>query len=78
MESLGSLPDRRRSDSGGASRPTTAARGRPADVTLTIDNRTQFTSSRFLDALGQLGITHRRTVVITRNATATWNGFIAA
>lgn len=28
---------------------------------LTTDNRTQFTSSRFLETLGRLGITHRRT-----------------
>ncbi len=34
---------------------------RAANVTLTTDNGTQFTSSRFLDTLGQLGITHRRT-----------------
>jgi len=30
-------------------------------VTLTTDNGTQFTSSRFLEALARLGITHRRT-----------------
>jgi CheY-like chemotaxis protein len=30
-------------------------------VTLTTDNGTQFTSSRFLETLGRLGITHRRT-----------------
>jgi len=34
---------------------------REANVTLTTDNGTQFTSSRFLDTLGRLGITHRRT-----------------
>ena len=34
---------------------------REARVTLTTDNGTQFTSSRFLETLGQLGITHRRT-----------------
>jgi putative transposase len=30
-------------------------------LTLTTDNGTQFTSSRFLETLGRLGITHRRT-----------------
>jgi transposase InsO family protein len=30
-------------------------------VTPTTDNGTQFTSSRFLETLGRLGITHRRT-----------------
>ena len=30
-------------------------------MTLTTDNGTQFTSSRFLETLGRLGITHRRT-----------------
>jgi putative transposase len=34
---------------------------RAANVTLTTDNGTQFTSSRFLETLGRLGITHRRT-----------------
>jgi putative transposase len=34
---------------------------RQANVTLTTDNGTQFTSSRFLEILGRLGITHRRT-----------------
>ena len=34
---------------------------RAAKVTLTTDNGTQFTSSRFLETLGRLGITHRRT-----------------
>jgi len=34
---------------------------REKNLTLTTDNGTQFTSSRFLDTLGQLGITHRRT-----------------
>jgi len=34
---------------------------REAHVTLTNDNGTQFTSSRFLETLGRLGITHRRT-----------------
>jgi putative transposase len=34
---------------------------REANVTLTTDNGTQFTSSRFLETLGRLGITHRRT-----------------
>ena len=34
---------------------------READLTLTTDNGTQFTSSRFLETLARLGITHRRT-----------------
>src|ERR1700728_2289335 len=34
---------------------------RATNVTLTTDNGTQFTSSRFLETLGRLGITHRRT-----------------
>lgn len=34
---------------------------REANVTLTTDNGTQFTSSRFLETLGRLGITLRRT-----------------
>ena len=34
---------------------------REANLTLTTDNGTQFTSSRFLETLGRLGITHRRT-----------------
>jgi putative transposase len=34
---------------------------REARVTLTTDNGTQFTSSRFLETLARLGITHRRT-----------------
>lgn len=34
---------------------------RQAHVTLTTDNGTQFTSSRFLETLARLGITHRRT-----------------
>jgi putative transposase len=34
---------------------------RAANVTLTTDNGTRFTSSRFLETLGRLGITHRRT-----------------
>ncbi|HVB55995.1 MAG TPA: DDE-type integrase/transposase/recombinase, partial [Candidatus Acidoferrales bacterium] len=34
---------------------------REANVTLTTDNGTQFTSSRFLETLRRLGITHRRT-----------------
>jgi len=37
------------------------AGSREADLTLTTDNGTQFTSSRFLETLGRLGITHRRT-----------------
>jgi putative transposase len=34
---------------------------READLTLTTDNGTQFTSTRFLETLARLGITHRRT-----------------
>jgi putative transposase len=34
---------------------------REARLTLTTDNGTQFTFSRFLEMLGRLGITHRRT-----------------
>src|SRR5467141_1288771 len=34
---------------------------REARLTLTTDNGTQFTSSRFLETLGRLGVTHRRT-----------------
>ena len=34
---------------------------REANVTLTTDNGTQFTSSRFMETLERLGITHRRT-----------------
>jgi transposase InsO family protein len=34
---------------------------REENLTLTTDNGTQFTSSRFLETLGRLGITHRRT-----------------
>jgi putative transposase len=34
---------------------------RDANLTLTTDNGTQFTSFRFLETLGRLGITHRRT-----------------
>ncbi len=34
---------------------------RESDLTLTTDNGTQFTSSRFMETLAQLGITHRRT-----------------
>ena len=37
------------------------AGSREASLTLTTDNGTQFTSSRFLETLAQLGITHRRT-----------------
>ncbi len=38
------------------------ARGQPqASVTLTTDNGTQFTSSRFIETLARLGITLRRT-----------------
>jgi len=34
---------------------------RGENMTLTTDNGTQFTSWRFLETLGRLGITHRRT-----------------
>ena len=34
---------------------------REANLTFTTDNGTQFTSSRFLETLGRLGITNRRT-----------------
>ena len=34
---------------------------REAHLTLTTDNGTQFTSSRFIETLNRLGITHRRT-----------------
>ena len=37
------------------------AGSREAQLTLTTDNGTQFTSARFLETLGRLGITHRRT-----------------
>ena len=34
---------------------------REANLTLTTDNGTQFTSARFIETLARLGITHRRT-----------------
>lgn len=34
---------------------------REAELTLTTDNGTQFTSTRFMETLSRLGITHRRT-----------------
>jgi hypothetical protein len=34
---------------------------RNASVTLTTDNGTQFTATRFIETLNRLGITHRRT-----------------
>ncbi len=37
------------------------AGSRGAGLTLTTDNSTQFTSTRFLETLAWLGITHRRT-----------------
>jgi putative transposase len=37
------------------------AGSRESDLTLTTDNGTQFTSARFLETLGRLAITHRRT-----------------
>lgn len=38
-----------------------AAGPRGTGLTLTTDNGTQFTSTRFIETLGRLGITHRRT-----------------
>ena len=38
-----------------------AAGSRGSGLTLTTDNGTQFTSTRFIATLGRLGITHRRT-----------------
>jgi putative transposase len=38
-----------------------AAGSRGSGLTLTTDNGTQFTSTRFIETLGRLGITHRRT-----------------
>ena len=37
------------------------AGSREANLTLTTDNGTQFTSTRFIETLNRLGITHRRT-----------------
>ena len=37
------------------------AGSREANLTLTTDNGTQFTSARFIETLNRLGITHRRT-----------------
>jgi len=37
------------------------AGSRESDLVLTTDNGTQFTSSRFMETLARLGITHRRT-----------------
>jgi putative transposase len=37
------------------------AGSRAAHVTLTTDNGTQFTSTRFIETLNRLGVTHRRT-----------------
>lgn len=37
------------------------AGSREAQLTLTTDNGTQFTSARFIETLARLGITHRRT-----------------
>jgi putative transposase len=37
------------------------AGSRAANLTLTTDNGTQFTSTRFMETLSRLGITHRRT-----------------
>jgi len=54
------------------------AGSREENVTLTTDNGTQFTSSRFLETLARLGITHRRTAYHHPEATATSNGSTAA
>jgi putative transposase len=51
---------------------------REENVTLTTDNGTQFTSSRFLETLARLGITHRRTAYHHPEATVTSNGSTAA
>ena len=50
---------------------------RPAQVTLTTDKGTQFTSTRFLATLRRLGSTRGEQRNITRKATATSNGSIA-
>jgi putative transposase len=57
LASLASLPNRRCSGSGRTSGARTAARRQPWGE---LDG-TQSTSSRFLETLGRLGITHRRT-----------------
>jgi len=44
-----------------AVRERLAEGNREADLTLTTDNGTQFTSTRFIETLAQLGLTHRRT-----------------
>jgi transposase InsO family protein len=44
-----------------APKPRDMAGSREGNLTLTTDNGTQFTSSRFLETLSRLGITHRRT-----------------
>jgi len=54
------------------------AGSREENVTLTTDNGTQFTSSRFPETLARLGITHRRTAYHHPEATATSNGSTAA
>jgi putative transposase len=51
---------------------------REARVTLTTDNGTQFTSTRFIETPNRLGITHHGRRIITPRATATSNGSIAA
>ena len=62
MESLASLPDQ---DALAAVEQSVLERlpegSREASVTLTTDNGTQFTSTRFIETLNRLGITHRRT-----------------
>ncbi len=62
LESLASLSDRRRARSGRAGGAERLPAGsREARLTLTTDNGTQFTSTRFIETLNRLGITHRRT-----------------
>jgi putative transposase len=51
---------------------------REANVTLTTDNGTQFTSSRFLETLVGSASPIGGRPIITRKATATSNGSIAA
>jgi putative transposase len=51
---------------------------RVANLTLTTDNGTRFTSSRFLETLGRLGITHRRTAYHHPEGNSYIDGSIAA
>jgi hypothetical protein len=62
LESFASLPNRRSTRCCRASgAPTTSEGSRQASVTLTTDNGTQLTTSRFVETLNRLSITHRRT-----------------